>query len=409
MVERNSSAANLVYTKASPATGGPVTSLLRPATLVLAFLVVSPSPVTTQTRDPVRPGSELDAFMEKVLAQREVNRQTLKQYILDEAEEFEVLGPGRRPLYRTRREFTWYLREGIHVRSPVQFDGVNVAEDERDRYEQKWLSRERSRQEQRTKKKQEREVTIGPQGVEVVSPGIPAEPRFVSEAYFMDFKFEPGNYYLAGREKIEEKEVLKVEYYPTRMFGDDDNSKEKEERDDNKGRQRETHAKAEEFERNIERRMNKTALITLWVDPAEHQIVKYTFDNVWLDFLPAGWLVRVDEMHASMTMGQPFSGIWLPRHVNVQAGVTLANGSYEAGYARTSPNIARRTSSRASGCRRRGFSTTGSFRRALHRLVLHPVVLHEGLSTSGSSRQVLHGRSRSAKRLAKSASMATPT
>ena len=34
--------------------------------------------------------------------------------------------------------------------------------------------------------------------------------------------------------------------------------------------------------------MNKTALITLWVDPAEHQIVKYTFDNVWLDFLPPG-------------------------------------------------------------------------------------------------------------------------
>ena len=34
--------------------------------------------------------------------------------------------------------------------------------------------------------------------------------------------------------------------------------------------------------------MNKTALITLWIDPAEHQIVKYTFDNVWLDFLPGG-------------------------------------------------------------------------------------------------------------------------
>ena len=37
--------------------------------------------------------------------------------------------------------------------------------------------------------------------------------------------------------------------------------------------------------------MNKTALVTLWVDPVEHQIVKYTFDNVWMDFLPGG-LVR---------------------------------------------------------------------------------------------------------------------
>ena len=42
--------------------------------------------------------------------------------------------------------------------------------------------------------------------------------------------------------------------------------------------------------------MNKTALVTLWVDPVEHQIVKYTFDNVWMDFLPARWLVR-DRRH----------------------------------------------------------------------------------------------------------------
>ena len=49
------------------------------------------------------PRNELDAFMEKVLARREVNRKTLDQYILDEAEFFEILGPGRSPLYRTKR------------------------------------------------------------------------------------------------------------------------------------------------------------------------------------------------------------------------------------------------------------------------------------------------------------------
>ncbi len=76
--------------------------------------------------------------------------------------------------------------------------------------------------------------------------------------------------------------------------------------------------------------MNKTALITLWIDPREHQIVKYTFDNVWLDFLPAGWLVKIDDIRASMTMGQPFAGVWLPRVINIHAGVTLANGSFEA-------------------------------------------------------------------------------
>ena len=45
---------------------------------------------------------------------------------------------------------------------------------------------------------------------------------------------------------------------------------------------------------------------------AEHQIVKYTFDNVWMDFLPVAWLVRVDDIRASMTMGQPFPDVWLP-------------------------------------------------------------------------------------------------
>ena len=79
-------------------------------------------------------------------------------------------------------------------------------------------------------------------------------------------------------------------------------------------------------EQEIDRKMNKTALITLWVDPAEHQIVKYTFDNVWLDFLPGAWLVRVDDLRASMTMGQPFDGIWLPRTINIYGGFMLATG-----------------------------------------------------------------------------------
>ena len=72
----------------------------------------------------------------------------------------------------------------------------------------------------------------------------------------------------------------------------------------------------------------------MWVDPSNHQIVKYTFDNVWLDFLPGAWLVKVDAMKASMTMSQPFAGVWLPRDIKISAGVTLANGSFEANYNR---------------------------------------------------------------------------
>ena len=48
------------------------------------------------------------------------------------------------------------------------------------------------------------------------------EPRFISAAYFMDFKFEPGNYALVGRETIEGRDVLRIEHYPTKLFTDDD-------------------------------------------------------------------------------------------------------------------------------------------------------------------------------------------
>ena len=78
--------------------------------------------------------------------------------------------------------------------------------------------------------------------------------------------------------------------------------------------------------------MNKVALITLWVEPASHQIVKYTYDNVALDFLPAQWLVHVDDVRASMTMGQPFPGridVWLPRGLEMNAALTFALGQVE--------------------------------------------------------------------------------
>jgi Omp85 superfamily domain/POTRA domain, FtsQ-type len=308
---------------------------LRALSLWCLCLLLIPAPARTQPRANANASTnELDAFMERVLARREQNRITLDKYVLDEVEQVEVLGPGRMPLFRQHREFTWYVRDGLHVRSPVRFDGVGVGDQARADYEADWTRRERERLEQRKKKDAEESKGTDskpePQVEQPVEPGatpIPT-PRFVSEAYFLEFKFEPGNYYLAGREKLEGKEVLRIEYYPTRMFNDD------EERERDEERKRQQSKREREFEDRIERQMNKTALVTLWVDPSEHQIVKYTFDNVWMDFLPGAWLVRVDEISASMEMGQPFPGVWLPRQMNVRGGVTLANGSFDGEYSR---------------------------------------------------------------------------
>ena len=293
------------------------------------------------------PKSDLDAFMERALARREVTKRVLNDYILDESEEFEILGPSRMRIFRSKRDFTWYVKEGMHVRSPLRVDGVSVGEDERDRYEARWIYREKARRERKAKnQKESKEISIGPDGIHAdVLPNGPTsiEPRFVSEAYFMDFKFEPGNYFLAGREKFEGQDVLKIEYYPTKLFGGKDDEKtpgelkaDAQSMEKGQGKKGEgKRDKERKLEQDIERKMNKTALVTLWVDPSNHQIVKYTFDNVWLDFLPAAWLVQVDEMRASMTMYQPFKDVWLPRDINIGAGITLALGSFEAKYDRS--------------------------------------------------------------------------
>jgi hypothetical protein len=321
---------------------------------VVCALALTFAPAAAQTpqagKAPASSSTDLDAFMEQVLKRREVNRQTLEQYVLDEVEQFEVLGPSRMPVYKQKREYTWYVRDGLHVRSPLKFDGVTVGDDARKDYEDHWAHSERERLKRAAEKEKNKDRNANAASPEAADAATSADqsagpsgaspiptPRFVSEAYFMDFKFEPGNYYLVGREDLEGHRVLRIEYYPKRMFDDDDDRDEQKAKEKPKETEKESRRERRdrEMEQRIDRQMNKTALVTLWVDPAEHQIVKYTFDNVWMDFLPAGWLVKIDDIRASMTMGQPFPGVWLPREMNIHAGVTMAAGSLEAAYART--------------------------------------------------------------------------
>ena len=122
------------------------------------------------------------------------------------------------------------------------------------------------------------------------------QPQFIDSAYFLRFKFEQGKYALVGRESFDGTEVLRIEYYPARLFR-------------TPGSRRAAPADgapSRDIEEAMERLMNKVSLVTLWVTPGSHQIVKYTFDNVNLDFLPAAWLVRVSDIKATMTMSQPF-------------------------------------------------------------------------------------------------------
>jgi hypothetical protein len=323
-----SSSLSLVFALAASATATTPETPSGVAPTVAAAGRGSPSsgPVAAQTQT-----SDLDAFMARVLARRDDNWARLQQYVLDERERAELRGPGDALLYGLERDFLWYIRDGVFVRSPVRADGVALSDEERRQYEDEWLAREKRREAEQAEGQPPpaARAASSPAGDAETLARLVREPRFVSAAYFLKFKFERGRYAFVGPELYDGRRVLRIEYYPERLFADGED----EEHDT-----AQVHDDEDAQERRLERQMNKVALVTLWVEPETHQIVKYTFDNVGMDFMPGRSLVRVDELTATMEMGQPFEGVWLPNRIRGHGALTLANGTYEVRYQVTYEN-----------------------------------------------------------------------
>lgn len=288
--------------------------------LVLAAVVVTFVAPRAQTPTPT-PATDLDAFMSQVLLRRDDNWKKLQQYVLEERETVQLIGPGATLLYGVRRESSWFPRDGRFIKSPLRINGVTIGEEDRRKAEALWIKledeREKRRAEREKREMPEREnAGAAPLTEEGVRQAL--EPGFVSAAYFLRFKFDPGHYALAGRDTFEGRDVLKIEYYPTKLFSEGRTRPNKE------LRRRDTE---------IQTKLNKSALVTLWIDPTEHQILKYDFANVDLDFLPGRWLVHLDGMNAAMEMGQPFPSVWLPRSLRIAVDVTVATGEIDGRYA----------------------------------------------------------------------------
>src|SRR6476661_215138 len=99
-------------------------SLLKPAALFVP-LALCFSAAPAQSR---QAGNDLDQFMAQVLARRDDNWRKLQQYVLDERETADFLGPGKVRLFGLDREYTWFIKEGVFVRSPVRIDGVTLSD-----------------------------------------------------------------------------------------------------------------------------------------------------------------------------------------------------------------------------------------------------------------------------------------
>ena len=256
--------------------------------------------------------------------QRDDNWKKLQQYVLDERENIDLRGPSRSPVWGERREYTWYIRDGFFVRSPVKVNGVTIGEAERRKYEADYLRAAAAARAASRATSQGQAIDAPPPDVESLLRQT-REPEFISSAYFLRFRFEEGKYALVGREKLETpsratccaSSTTRRISFAARTAG---------------GTTRGTKDEDRAYDAEFRRLMNKTALVTLWVEPNAHQIVKYTFDNIAFDFLPAQWLVHIDELHASMTMGQPFPEVWLPHALDFQGAITLAVGQFDLRY-----------------------------------------------------------------------------
>jgi hypothetical protein len=277
-------------------------------------------PADTPLPAQVSPASDLDQLMARVLANRDQTWRKLQEYLLDERESFRLVGPDGSPMFGLQKEFVWVAREGRAVRSPVRVNGVAIGEETRKREEARWQADEDRRAERAASKAPAGSATTG----DVEDAMRRGEPRFISEVQFLRFRFEPGNYYFVGKETLAGRDVLRIEYYPRNLFS---------EASGKSGARPSPEADVDDDAR-IERALNKVSLVTLWVDPEVNQIVRYTFDNVDFNFLPGRSLVRLDTATATMTMGQPFAGVWLPEALTVEGALTLATGTYRAEYSR---------------------------------------------------------------------------
>jgi len=284
---------------------------------------------------PTAAQSDLDAFMATVLATRDENWKKLRQYVLDERERVEVAGPGGLRLWGDQRDYTWFIRDGFFVRSPTKANGATISEADRRKYEDDFLRREKAREKGAAKA----DPTAAPAPSEAPSTveGLIAQtrqPQFIDSAYFLKFKFEPGHYALVGREPVDGRETLRIEYYPAQLFTHEHKAEDQGNREGRRAGKEDakTLGEHDDADAALQRMLNKVSLVTLWVDAPAHQIVRYTFDNVDLDFLPGAWLMRVDDMKASMTMSQPFAGVWLPRDLDIVLGGTLAIGDIGVRY-----------------------------------------------------------------------------
>ena len=246
--------------------------------LVVALAIASAMPAARAE------ANDVDALMERVLDNRYTSWQKLGDFTLRHVLAVDLEAPLEIPFSGLRREYKWYVLDGVAVRSPVRIDGLDIGPDDRRDAEEDWKRGEGRRR-----------AHGDPQNL---------APRFVSDAFYgTEFPFEPGAYYFVGRDTVASREVVRIEYYPT---GPDPKSSNP----------------------RLNQGFNSTSVVTFWVDVKTEQIAKYEFANAGMDFLPLRWLARVEGFEASAEM-IPVGDVWMPARATVSGRIMTARGAFQ--------------------------------------------------------------------------------
>ena len=163
---------------------------------------------------------KLNELMENVWNKFELNFEDMRDYVFSESEVLD----NQSPLDRFRqipksyhREYAWVVRDGYLVRSPILFDGMDVAAEEQRTAEQKWI------ESQKKQSKWKSSLDYFVDSFRTLQPGrMEKSAKDKNNPTWNDlwfFRFEPGKYIYAGEQQFEGSKVVLIDYKATSRDG----------------------------------------------------------------------------------------------------------------------------------------------------------------------------------------------
>ena len=233
-------------------------------------------------------------------------------------------GPGGAQIWGERREYTWFIRDGFFIRSPLKFNGVEIGDGDRRKFEADYLKRQQEREQRRQRAAAAGQPPPSDTTIAITNNGIVVEreddqaaqdeplnvdgllkqtrqPEFISSASHASVPVRGGQATRSSDARRSKAATCCASSTTRRICSAGP---------DRRRRSRKARSERDKaYDAAYRRMMNKVALVTLWVEPKAHQIVKYTVRQRRRSISSRrSGCVHVDDVRATMTMSAAVSG-----------------------------------------------------------------------------------------------------